>query len=68
MCSIAVNASTVEDNPAWLHQVATIKVPTYDKTVSAVVLLEDSTITVEADGKSTKVYNFAVRMLQKEGR
>jgi transglutaminase-like putative cysteine protease len=68
VCSIAVNASTVEDNPAWLHQVATIKVPTYDKTVSAVVLLEDSTITVEADGKSTKVYNFAVRMLQKEGR
>jgi hypothetical protein len=63
-----IKAAPGDDNPLWLQQAANIKVPAYDKTVSAVVLVDDSTTTVEADGRSTKVYNFAVRVLQKEGR
>jgi len=68
VCNTVVKAFPAEDTPGWLQQAATIKVPTYDKTVSAVVLVEDLTRTVDADGKATKVYNFAVRVLQKEGR
>ena len=68
VCSGVVKAFPGDDNPVWLQQAATIKVPTYDKAVSAVVLVDDLTRTVEADGKATKVQNFAVRVLQKEGR
>jgi hypothetical protein len=68
VCNTVVKSFPGDDNPVWLQQAATIKVPTYDKEVSAVVLVDDLTRTVEADGKATKVYNFAVRVLQKEGR
>jgi uncharacterized protein YxeA len=65
---VAVKAAPGDDSPVWLQQASAVKVPTYDKTVSAVVLYEDQTTTVDADGKSTKIYNFAVRVLQREGR
>ena len=67
-CTPHIYASLFDDNPAWLQQAAAVKVPSYDKTVSAVILVDDLTTNVEPDGKSTKVYNFAVRILQKEGR
>jgi len=68
LVAISANAAPGDETPVWLQQAATIKVPTYDKDVSAVVLVDDLTTTVDADGRSTNVYNFAVRVLRREGR
>src|SRR5258707_6017112 len=57
-----------DDAPAWLRQAASVTIPTYDKDVTAVVLVDDGTISVSDDGRVVKVYNFAVRILRREGR
>ena len=54
--------------PQWLQQVAAMKVPSYDKDVQAVVLVNDQQVTVGADGRVITVQNFAVRILNHEGR
>jgi transglutaminase-like putative cysteine protease len=57
-----------DDAPAWLRQAANLTIPTYDKDVTAVVLVDDGTISVSDDGRVVKVYNFAVRILRRDGR
>ena len=57
-----------DDAPGWLRQAAAITVPSYDKKVSAVVLVDDSVATVEEDGKVVQVLTGAVRILSREGR
>jgi transglutaminase-like putative cysteine protease len=57
-----------DDAPAWLRQAANLTIPTYDKDVTAVVLVDDGTISVGDDGRIVKVYNFAVRILRRDGR
>ena len=57
-----------DDAPAWLRQAANLTIPTYDKDVTAVVLVDDGTISVSDDGRTVKVYNFAVRILRRDGR
>jgi len=57
-----------DDAPAWLRQAASLNPPAYDKDVPAVVLVDDGTITIGEDGRVVKVYNFAVRILRREGR
>jgi hypothetical protein len=57
-----------DDAPAWLKQAAALTPPTYDKTVSTVVLVDDSTMTVSDDGHITTVTTYAVRILNREGR
>lgn len=64
----SLNAAPVDDTPAWLQKAIAIKLPTYDKDVPAVVLVDDLTTTLESDGRLTEVYNFAVRVLRREGR
>src|SRR5262245_12226102 len=64
---VAANAAS-DDAPEWLRQAANQKCPTYDKDVTAVVLVNDDTVTVDADGRLVRVYNFAVRILRREGR
>src|SRR5260370_17776497 len=54
--------------PGWLAQGASVTIPTYDKDVTAVVLVDDGTISVNDDGRVVKVYNFAVRILRRDGR
>ncbi|HEY2962057.1 MAG TPA: DUF3857 and transglutaminase domain-containing protein [Pyrinomonadaceae bacterium] len=61
-------AVSVEDTPAWVQQAAAIKVPTYDKDVTAVVLVNERTTTVDADGRLNEVVNYAVRISQRAGR
>jgi len=56
------------DAPGWLKQAATVTVPTYDKTVPAVVLQDEQQVTMGSDGKLVIVENFAVRMLTREGK
>jgi transglutaminase-like putative cysteine protease len=63
-----VSAAPGDETPSWLQQAITIKLPTYDKQVTAVVLVDDSTVTIDSEGRLNEVYNFAVRVLQKEGR
>jgi transglutaminase-like putative cysteine protease len=65
---VSANATVRDDNPAWVQQAAGIKVPGYEKDVQAVVLVDDQVSTVESDGRVTEVYNFAVRILRREGR
>ncbi len=57
-----------DDAPAWLRQAAGVQVPTFDKKINAVVLVDDSTITVGADGQIVTVSTYAVRILNREGR
>src|SRR5689334_4910334 len=61
-------AVTGDDTPVWVQQAAAIKVPTYEKDVPAVVLLNERTTTIDGDGRITEVVNYAVRVLQREGR
>src|SRR6266850_6022774 len=57
-----------DDAPSWLRQAAGMQVPSFDKKVNAVVLVDDSTITVGEDGQIITVWNYAVRILNREGR
>jgi hypothetical protein len=57
-----------DDPPNWLRQAVTIPVPTFDKKVSAVVLVDDSAITVGEDGQLMTVSTYAVRILNRDGR
>ena len=70
LATIPARANTPEDEtPAWVHQAAAIKVPTYtEKDVPAVVLVHDHVTTVDSDGRTVEVYTFAIRILQREGR
>jgi len=61
-------AASVEDTPSWVQQAAAMKVPAYDKDVAAVVLVNERITTVDAEGRITEVLNYAVRILQREGR
>ncbi len=68
MVSFAGARASGDDAPAWLRQAANLTIPTYDKDVTAVVLVDDGTISVSDDGRTVKVYNFAVRILRPDGR
>lgn len=57
-----------DDAPAWLRQAAALPKAGYDKKVTTVVLLDESTMTVGADGRVVTVSTFAVRILNSEGR
>ncbi len=70
-CLFVVNptlARAGDDVPQWLQQAAKINVPSYEKDVQAVVLLNEEQVSVSADGRVTTVQNFAVRILNREGR
>src|SRR5260370_33655109 len=64
----SIYASPGDDVPSWLQQAANVKISAYDKDVPAVVLVDDGTSNIDADGRVSKVYNFAIRSLQREGR
>ncbi len=63
-----VAAAPADEMPAWLQQAVEIKVPPYDKDVPAVVLVDESQTTIGSDGKQNETYNYAVRILRREGR
>ncbi len=64
----AVTAVAGDEAPAWLQQAAAATVPSYDKNVSAVVLLNDQKISVTDDGRVVTTRLYAVRILNREGR
>jgi len=57
-----------DDAPSWLRQAAALTTPTYDKHVSVVVLVDESTMTVSEEGRVLTVSTYAVRILNREGR
>src|SRR5690349_22245636 len=61
-------AVTGDETPGWVQQAAAMKVPTYDKDVPAVVLVNEKTTTIDSDGRITETLNYAVRILLREGR
>jgi uncharacterized protein DUF3857/transglutaminase superfamily protein len=64
----AVTAFAGDQAPPWLQQAAAITLPSYEREVTTVVLVDDATVTVGEDGRVTKTYNYAIRILQREGR
>src|ERR1041384_4579340 len=66
--AVSASAAPGDETPQWVQQAATMKVPDYDKDVPAVVLVDDQTTTIGSDGRTTEVYNYAVRILRREGR
>jgi hypothetical protein len=54
--------------PGWLRQAATIQPPAYDKTVNAVVLQNEETVTLDGSGKLVTTDNYAVKILTREGK
>lgn len=57
-----------DEAPVWVQQAATLKVPSFEKEIPAVVLLNERITTIDSDGRITEVVNYAVRVLQREGR
>ncbi len=64
----SVSALAGDEAPAWLKQAAAQAVPVYPEGTPAVVLVDESTITVADDGRTTAVARYAVRVLIREGR
>src|SRR5205085_10724390 len=56
-----------DDVPAWLRQAAGASVPAYERDVPAVVINNEESITVSADGSVTTVTTYAVRVLTRAG-
>src|SRR6267143_1146680 len=64
----AAPALAGDQAPPWLQQAAQTKLPTYEKNVNAVVLVNECAAVVNDDGHVTKSCSYAVRILQREGR
>jgi hypothetical protein len=72
-CSLVLLAAAVpalagDDVPEWLRTAAAQRLDTYGKTVPAVVLVDNSEMTVQSDGTVLTTSTFAVRVLQNEGK
>ncbi|MBX7172556.1 MAG: DUF3857 and transglutaminase domain-containing protein [Pyrinomonadaceae bacterium] len=57
-----------DDAPAWFRQAASVRTPTYEKDVPAVVLHDEQLVTLNNDGKLVTTTNYAVKILLREGR
>lgn len=62
------NARAADDPPQWLRSAASSAAPSYDKTVPAVVLLNERNVKVDEDGKVTTTERHAMKVLTNEGR
>jgi hypothetical protein len=58
----------VDEAPQWLKQAAAVAMPPVERKVPAVVLLDESRVTVGEDGRITRINYWAVRILVREGR
>ena len=61
-------APAADDVPAWLKAAAAAGVPAQPKDVHAVVLHDESVVTVSADGRTSTLTTYAVRILGREAR
>jgi hypothetical protein len=54
--------------PPWMKQAAIATPPAYEKDVPAVVLHDEEQVTLGSDGKLVTVENYAVKLLNRDGR
>lgn len=57
-----------DDAPAWLRQAASANLPPYDKDVKAVVLHDESRMTVNENGQVNEVTQYAIKILSREAK
>ena len=57
-----------DDTPAWLKQAAAQTLPSYPKEVKAVVLHDESRVTVAEDGRVTTTDTYALKLLLRAAR
>jgi transglutaminase-like putative cysteine protease len=55
------------DAPVWLHALAAAPLPAHEDKTPAVVLLAETLITVQPDGKVKRLYREATRILRPDG-
>ena len=65
---VALPLAAADRAPAWLQEFATAEIPSYDRSVPAVVLVKQTTRTVVADGVLRTTVRKAVRILTRKGR
>jgi hypothetical protein len=63
-----VSAIAGDEAPGWLREFSTTNVPAYPAKVPAVVLLAETAITVEDNGRVTTTVRKAVKVLTRDGR
>ncbi len=63
MALMSALALAGDEAPTWLRQVASTPVPSYDKKVPAVVLLNESRVAVSEDGRIIITTYYVVRIL-----
>jgi Domain of Unknown Function with PDB structure (DUF3857)/Transglutaminase-like superfamily len=63
-----VSASAGDDVPAWLRAAAGVTIPVFQKDVPAIVLADESTVTIDEDGRMTRSDFYAIKVLTREGR
>ncbi len=67
-CTSAAAAGGDDTPPAWLRQAAVTSAPAYDREVPGVVLYDEERISIGADGRITRTVQYAVRILNRNGR
>ena len=65
---MSASAAPGDETPPWVQQAAVDQGSDYDKDVPAVVLVDEQMTTIGSDGRTNEVYNYAVRILRREGR
>ena len=66
---VAAAPRVAADNaPDWLRAAAQQKIPSYDKDTSAVILLDETQITIQANGEIQTLRRQAIRLLRPEAR
>ncbi|MCD9189141.1 MAG: transglutaminase-like domain-containing protein [Pyrinomonadaceae bacterium] len=65
---LTANFYAGDEIPGWMHQAGQLPVPAYDKDVPAVVLHDEEQVTLDSDGKLVTVENYAVKLINREGR
>lgn len=65
---ISAGVASGADVPPWMRQAAAYGVPSYEKTVPAVVLHDEQQVTLDSQGRLVTVENYAVKLLTSEGR
>ncbi len=63
-----VEAHAFQKVPSWLQQAAALTPPSYEKTVPAVALHREKSVTLENSSKLVTIERSAIKVLTREGR
>ncbi len=68
LCALPAEAAPKQSVPDWVREAAAKTLPTYTPETTAVVLLDDTTYSVEPNGQATEHYRRVVKILRPAGR